>query len=412
MKRLVLVFIISFTICKQSNGQVVIDTGDVFVEISSIISTMPGHSGNDYMAPGTAQLNTWGYVLKNLIMGDYANASDSANTIGYDLIQFLDTTLTNSTTYYILKTNSSNYWGTYVYNPNYCRPLVIQSPHPILDINTGIEGIHVFKRTEALFFCLSGTNRCNNSTYSTCDGTTLMCSSSSESYRISDLPHNLSTVFQSTTDSLFRNYDNTHFIQLHGFTKLSTDPYVILSNGTQITPSPDHMSTFKMELYEEDTSLTFKVAHVDLTWTRLRGFYNVQSRLVNSSSDYCNSNATTTNGRFFHFEQEQSKLRDDETGWDKVANALINTFTCPVLSNGADILNEKLTISPNPTNDRITLDINCYNGPVKVEVYNLSGRLLETTNSTTLSLRAYAKGIYVFKVSYADRVKEIKVVKE
>ncbi|HIA37264.1 MAG TPA: hypothetical protein EYN89_11185, partial [Flavobacteriales bacterium] len=102
MKRLVLVFIISFTICKQSNGQVVIDTGDVFVEISSIISTMPGHSGNDYMAPGTAQLNTWGYVLKNLIMGDYANASDSANTIGYDLIQFLDTTLTNSTTYYIL----------------------------------------------------------------------------------------------------------------------------------------------------------------------------------------------------------------------------------------------------------------------------------------------------------------------
>ena len=216
----------------------------------------------------------------------------------------------------------------------------------------------------------------------------------------------------STTDSLFRKHNNTHFIQLHGFTKLSTDPYVILSNGTQLTPFLDYMSIFKTKLYDEDSLLTFKVAHVDLTWTRLRGFYNVQGRLINSSSDYCNSNATTTNGRFFHFEQEQTKLRDDETGWDKVANALINTFTCPNLSNEPLNLTEKATISPNPTNDQVTLDVNGYNGPVTVELYNLSGRLFEITNSTTISLKDFAKGIYVFKVSYGDRVEEIKVVKE
>ena len=351
-------------------------------------------------------------MLENMLQGDYAKASDSANAIGYDLIQFLDTTGSNNTTYYLLRTSSTNYWGTYVYNPNYCRPLVIQSPHPIKDPNSGIEGIYVFKRTEALFFCLSGTNRCNNSSYSTCDGATLMCSSTAESYRISDLPHNISTIFQSTTDSLFRKHNNTHFIQLHGFTKLSTDPYVILSNGTQLTPFLDYMSIFKTKLYDEDSLLTFKVAHVDLTWTRLRGFYNVQGRLINSSSDYCNSNATTTNGRFFHFEQEQTKLRDDETGWDKVANALINTFTCPNLSNEPLNLTEKATISPNPTNDQVTLDVNGYNGPVTVELYNLSGRLFEITNSTTISLKDFAKGIYVFKVSYGDRVEEIKVVKE
>ena len=47
-----------------------------------------------------------------------------------------------------------------------------------------------------------------------------------------------------------------------------------------------------------------------------------------------------------------------------------------------------------------------------VEVFDLSGRLLQTTNSTTISLKDYAKGIYVFRVAYGDRVEELKVVKD
>ena len=407
--KLLSVLLITFTVSEYSKGQTTIDTGDVFIEISNIIATMPGDSGNDYSPPDSNQLNTWGHTLKNLLQGDYTTASDSANAIGYDLVQFLDTTGSTNTIYYVLKTSNDNYWGTYVYNPNYCRPLVIQSPHPIKDPNTGIQGIHVFKRTEALFYCLSGTNRCNNSTYSTCDGATIMCSSPAESYRISDLPHNLSTVFHSTTDSLFRNYDSTHFIQLHGFTKLSTDPYVILSNGTQITPTPDHMSTFKTKLYDEDTSLTFKVAHVDLTWTRLRGFYNVQSRLINSSSDYCNSNATTTNGRFFHFEQEQTKLRDNQPGWDKVANALINTFTCPVLSDRVIFSGRKLGISPNPTTGILTI----IGIKGKTELYSIDGKCIATTYSQTLDISHADRGIYFLKTTdNKGRVHVQRVVKE
>ena len=51
MKRLLLCFIVLCFICKQSNCQVVLDTGDLFIEISSIISAMPGDSGNDYLIP-------------------------------------------------------------------------------------------------------------------------------------------------------------------------------------------------------------------------------------------------------------------------------------------------------------------------------------------------------------------------
>nr|NQU92703.1 T9SS type A sorting domain-containing protein [Bacteroidota bacterium] len=290
----------------------------------------------DYTDPNASELSSWGAALDYLLTGNYALADASAAIIGYDLIQFLDTSETIHKTYYILKNNSTNYWGTYVYYPDYCRPLVIQSPHPLKDHNTGEQGIHVFIKTQALFFCLSGTSRCNSSSYSGCTGTTSVCSGSPESYRISDLSHSISTIYQNTTDVLFNDFSNSYFIQLHGFTKLSTDPYVILSNGTQITPDPDYIVPLSNHLYNEDNVLTFKIAHIDLSWTRLRGFFNTQGRLINSSADPCGADATTTSGRFINVEQEKTLLRDDEAGWDKLANALNNTFICyPLVWDGS-----------------------------------------------------------------------------
>ncbi len=70
-----------------------------------------------------------------------------------------------------------------------------------------------------------------------------------------------------------------------------------------------------------------------------------------------------------------------------------------------------LTIFPNPTSDQITIDIKGYNGVVNVEVYDLQGRLLETTTNTTVSLKKHAKGIYVLKVSYGEVTEEFRVVR-
>ena len=63
----------------------------------------------------------------------------------------------------------------------------------------------------------------------------------------------------------------------------------------------------------------------------------------------------------------------------------------------------KTSLFPNPTNDLITLDINGYNGSFNVDIYDLQGRLLETTNKTTISLKKYSKGIYIFRVSYGEK---------
>ncbi len=320
---------------KGSFAQVTRDTGEIFIEISNIITSMPGNSGNNYSAPSLAELTTWGHALSFILDGNYVQADDSLAKIGYDVVQFLDTSGAINTTYFMIKSNGSNYWGTYVYNPNYCRALVIQSPHAKNEINTGKQGIHVFEKTQALFFGMCGTSRCNNSAYSACSGGTMVCSDIPENYRISDPAHNISTIFQSTTDTLFNRFPTSTFIQLHGFTKLATDPYAIISNGTQLTPEPDYIVPLVANLFSEDNTLTFKIAHVDLDWGRLRAFDNTQGRLINTSPDACGSNAINTNGRFIHIEQERTKLRENLAAWDKMANALVNTFTSyPIVWEG------------------------------------------------------------------------------
>ena len=406
-----LFLLIILTTGHQGIGQVLKVNGNISEEISSIIAEMPGNSGDDYLPPNANELNTWSTIMDNLLLGNYSEASDSAHSLEYDLIEFIDTTSVPEITYYILKTDTENYWGTYVYNPNYIRPLVIQSPHPKKDFNTGKQGIHIFKEVGALFFCLSGTSRCNSSSYSSCDGSTTSCSSISESYRISDLAHNTSTIFQQTTDNLFRYSEEVHFVQLHGFTKSSTDPYVIMSNGTQETPSPDFISIFGSNLKDQDNILTTEIAHVNLSWTRLRGFFNTQGRFINSSENVCNKNATTTEGRFIHLEQEKTRLRDNMSGWNKVANALKNTFTISTAVTDYEDSDKNFIIYPNPTSGLITLESNL-SSINDMKLYNIIGQEIivynklvnADTTKIVIDISNLNSGMYILRMDNIARV--------
>ena len=71
-----------------------------------------------------------------------------------------------------------------------------------------------------------------------------------------------------------------------------------------------------------------------------------------------------------------------------------------------------VNIFPNPTNDLINLEIEGYNGSFNVEIYDLQGRLLETTKSRTVSLKKYSKGMYLFRVSYGDKTEEVRVLRQ
>lgn len=323
------IFVFTLLLTHLAHAQL-FDNGDIASEISSIVSNMPGDSGNNYSEPSQNQQDTWADMLDELFQADYAAAANLANQVDYDLTIYSDQP--SGETYYLLTSNNANYWGTYVFNPNYCRELVIQAPHPRKDFNTARQGIHVFRESESMFFMMAGTHRCNHSDPSGCSGSTRVCGELIPvDYRISDLAHRTTTLFQRTTEKLFFAFGGSYFLSLHGFTMGNGDPYVILSNGTRQTPNPDYISTLANQLDLIDPVLTFEIAHINLNWDRLIGFTNTQGRLINGSNNHCSSNATTTDGRFLHIEQEKTRLRNDQSGWDKMADAVINTFPCAAM---------------------------------------------------------------------------------
>ena len=94
-------------------------------------------------------------------------------------------------------------------------------------------------------------------------------------------------------------------------------------------------------------------------------------------------------------------------------NGCTDTSACVAVNNvGIDEISSNISLFPNPTNDFITLDIEGYNGSFNVEIYDLQGRLLETTKSKTVSLKKYSKGLYVFRVSYGDKTEEVRVLRD
>ena len=71
-----------------------------------------------------------------------------------------------------------------------------------------------------------------------------------------------------------------------------------------------------------------------------------------------------------------------------------------------------LSVFPNPTNDIINVELENYNGEISLDLYDLSGKLLHSTNKKSIDIQEYTKGIYILKVAYGDRVQKVKIIKE
>jgi hypothetical protein len=343
-------------------------------------------------------LNTWNDIVTSILSENISTARTSANIINYKLTEFTDTSISPNQVFYVLEEKSpqSNYWGTYVFSKTPTRNnLIIQAPHSKYDTNTGKQAVYCFKNLVAKALFINGTHRCNSNNFSSCSGTTSVCGSS-DSYRVSDMAHTTTSMFQKTTENLFNAISNSVFIQLHGFGKKSTDPYVIMSNGTREIPTIDYATLIKETLLIEDNSLTFKLAHVNTSWNRLIGFTNTQGRLINSSSDHCNASATTTSGRFIHIEQEKTKLRDNENDWMKMSNALKNVFHSTLGVEDYD-LNKLISVYPNPTSGRVYISGKQIN---HIEVYNVYGqkRMIKNSKVDFIDLNNESSGVYFLKI--------------
>lgn len=392
--------------------------GNLSQRIDSLVAAMPSSgSASKYRVPTGPEQAQWSSTILAILEGRLSDANTSANGIGYHLLVFVDLTTTPAREYCLLEeeTGSGRFWGTFVYSPQPSRPtLFIQSPHPLYDSNTGKQGYYIFKKNEALAFYMTGAHRCNNDTLSPCSGTTTACSASSQPYRVSDQAHSVEGMLQKTTEVLNDHVAGLVVLQNHGFAKQASDPDLIMSNGTTSTPSLDNLVVLRDRFAEIDTVLTFKVAHIDIGWTRLIATTNVQGRLLNGSANICSLNAPSASGRFIHIEQAYAGLRDSQQNWDKLASAVGLTFD-PVSSvappGGANQTPPEFTLLrnfPNPFNAQTTVEyVIPSSGWITMDLYTALGERVRTlasgerapgTYRLSLDIGASASGLYFIRL--------------
>jgi hypothetical protein len=88
-----------------------------------------------------------------------------------------------------------------------------------------------------------------------------------------------------------------------------------------------------------------------------------------------------------------------------------NVYGASSSSSVEDITNEQLTIYPNPSNDLVNIFVKNYKGITSTAVYNLMGNLVISTENRQVNIKSLARGIYLFKVSYGEKIEVIKVIK-
>ncbi|HAS44344.1 MAG TPA: hypothetical protein DCS93_27955 [Microscillaceae bacterium] len=404
MKKIIYPFLL--LIISLQLGYAQVGSGSLEDYLDDYVTNLPGNDGNDYVQPTNAQLNDWGTMIGHILGQDIVAARALAAPLNYRIVEYTNTDEIPNQVYYVLEEKSPRvkHWGVYVFNSSPCRQtLNLQAPHPKADFRTEKQAIYCFTRLNAHSLFIAGARRCNHQDLSNCSGTTKVCTpQQSNPFRISDVAHNVGSAFQKATEILLSEQPETIFVQLHGFAKKSSDPYVIISNGTKYLPITDYASLIKDELLIADPTLTFKVPHIDLTWNRLIGSTNTQGRLINGSNNPCNVSAVSATGQFVHIEQEKFKLRNDVTGWDKMYNALSNVFPCLPLANARISRIASLPkVYPNPTVSRVfTIEGSSITGVV---VTNINGETVWNENYSNQSkiqidLSKFSKGMYFITI--------------
>jgi hypothetical protein len=361
--------------------------GDLYTYLDSTILAMPSAIGtNDYLPPSAPQFAQFRVAVEQLLSNDAAGAATTASSIGYVVVAFTDTTSPAPRLHRILTRHpdSARHWGTIVVAAVPDRPsLVLQSPHPLFDTKTGQQSAWIYRMIGARALFLSGAHRCNSLLPSPCAGTTTVCSGAVEPFRISDPAHNVDHPFQAATLAAISVVPQPVFIQLHGFGKDLGDPDVIMSNGTRSASPVDLVAALRDQLLLRDDSLTFKIAHIDSSWSLLTGTTNVQGRLVNGSIAPCTQSASVPSGRFIHIEQAFQRLRNNVSSWSRVGAAIAAVFP-PTTSNAGNVeipSSPELLVSafPNPFNPSAVIRWHLpHPAQVRVSVYDVTGRLLDT----------------------------------
>jgi len=161
-------------------------------------------------------------------------------------------------------------------------------------------------------------------------------------------------------------------------------------------------------------------------------FDRSQASILQFNLNYSTSGATQN----FNWIANQIKLNPgfsfSPSGSNFVQFTGTNIYTCSTITNRSDSLPQKLILNesinnsstpnisnlqiyPNPTNDKITIDIPNVAANTTVSIINFVGQTIYsaaiTTSTTIVDLSTYNSGVYLVKINSAEISKAIKLIK-
>lgn len=282
------------------------------------ISAATDQLPSDFKVPSLARQNDFAALVQKCLDAQWESANTDAAALGYELVQFRDTSTFN--TFYILREidfpgqTGFTGGGTYIFDPSISarQDLVIQVPHPIFDALTLEQSGRMIPLVRPRVVMIAGTHRNNSTLLTGCDGTF----QNGDPYRISDVAHYTDTLFHATHKHLMAGLPaTTRFIQLHGFccsVDYGITEDVVISEGFNAAPAPSSLARlWKNEINAQnflangDEDLTEAGLYGD-GLTVLGATNNIQGRLLNGVAigTECTTAATGSTGRFIHIEQD------------------------------------------------------------------------------------------------------------
>jgi len=155
-----------------------------------------------YVAPSESERSEFSQLAMNLYDHNWLNAEVQANNLGYNLVQFLNTT--TSETYYgvtehLVAGAQTKGWGSFFINESATSNVTVEITHPSNDTNTHRLGARIFERSYANGFMMAGSHRSANG---------------SQTANPTSLPF---SIFQEVHEAWNGGYGNSTAWQLHGF---------------------------------------------------------------------------------------------------------------------------------------------------------------------------------------------------
>ncbi len=302
------------------------DNADTLPELIQCIRTyLPPRGTDSYIEPDPLLFEDWRQMIGQMLTSDCSSIQLPPGFVGfYEIRSFTDNQ--NGRTYCVLMETGDvdqddmvdHGWGTYIVDPAYEHDLIIHVPHPREDLDTEQQGLRVFREIRARVFMMAGTSPDASTTASLCQ----------PEFPLSDMCHNLETMFQNTLMQILQEYQvsGADFlaIQFHGMSDaMCPGVDVFMTHGTEAPPFPkDPVNRLKLAMEVQHPDWVIRVPGEEPP-CHYYGSTNIQGRVCNGVPYElaCTTFASTWSRHFIHIESKPL-MRESEDWFEAIEQVM------------------------------------------------------------------------------------------